>query len=264
MADIPQIGKISAIGSLAAHDEEPRRGPRDEDQPRPEPRTPEQIRDVAQVMGIPATELSEGVYEALKLVVAEMDKLRWELEIARKHEEYLYQLADTHPLMPILNRRAFHRELIKAAAHVKRTETPSSLLIIDVEEGRRAKLDDGFRARDAVMLKAAEIVRADVQPIDVLGGLGGDSLGVILNVMGEEAARQKGLRLAQLLGDDPAIRGGRGAPTRLAWGVCAIEPGEDAEEVLEKADGDLRAGGWRRDRPPPDPSGPQASGDDVG
>lgn len=264
MSDIPGDGKIASISALVAHGEGSRHWPRGGDQPRPELRTPEQIRDVAQVMGIPAADLSAGVCAALSLVMAEMDRLRWELEIAHKHEEYLYQLADTHPLMPVLNRRAFRRELIKAAAHVHRTETPSSLLIVDIDEGRRAKLDKGFGARDTVMLKAAEIVRADVQPFDVLGGLGGDSLGVILNVIDEEAARRKGHRLARLLGDDPTIRRGRRAPTKPAWGVCAIGPDEDAEDMLEKADGDLRAGEWRRYQPPPDPSAPQASGDDVG
>ena len=142
--------------------------------------------------------------------------------------------------MPVYNRRAFRRELTKAAAHVKRTETPSSLLILDIAEGRRAKMRDGARVRDAVMLRAAEIVKEDLDAIDVLGGLGGDSLGVILNVVAEDAAREKGCRLAGMLGGDPVIRQGQQSIPPLAWGAAAIGPGEDAEFLLDKADQDLR------------------------
>ncbi len=264
MIDVPEVGKITAIGPLAAHGEGPASWPRGEERSRPRERSPEQIKDVAQVMGFAGAELSDGVYQALSQLMAEMDKLRWELEIARRHDEYLYQLADSHPLMPVLNRRAFRRELSKAAAHVKRTETPSTLLVIDIEEGRQAKREDGAKARDAVMLRAAEIVKANLEPIDVIGGLGGDRLGIILKVIDERAARDTARRLARLLGEDPAIRRRRLTQPRRAWGASAIGPGEDAEDLLEKADMDLRAGAGYRRRTPPAASDSRGSGDDVG
>src|SRR5580658_8784911 len=74
------------------------------------------LRDVLAVGGIPETELTPNVVRALTALMAEVEQLRHELEDARSRIGYLEKLVDEDPLMPVVNRRAFLRELSRMMA----------------------------------------------------------------------------------------------------------------------------------------------------
>src|ERR1044071_4961864 len=70
-------------------------------------------------------------------LMAEVERLRREIAVARARIGELEARADIDPLLDILNRRGFERELKRALAYVKRYGTQASLMFIDL---------DGFKA----------------------------------------------------------------------------------------------------------------------
>ncbi len=75
--------------------------------------------DVATVMGIPEAELTPKVRQAIQQLMSEVYRLRQDLEEAKQRVGYLEQLADQDTLAPVLNRRAFIRELSSMAAYAE-------------------------------------------------------------------------------------------------------------------------------------------------
>src|SRR5262245_21278386 len=67
--------------------------------------------DTVDVLGIPPNEFTPKVQQAIMTLMAEVEKLRRELQQTQARIADLEQLADQDPLAPIANRRAFVREL---------------------------------------------------------------------------------------------------------------------------------------------------------
>ncbi len=72
---------------------------------------PQAVADVTSVLGIAEAEFSPKVRAAIMALMAEVEKLRRELEQSKRRISYLEELADQDTLAPIPNRRAFVREL---------------------------------------------------------------------------------------------------------------------------------------------------------
>src|SRR4029077_10721985 len=67
------------------------------------------------------------------LLRAKVERLKGELDEARARIAELELHADVDPLLDILNRRGFERELKRSLAYVKRYATPAALLYVDLD-----------------------------------------------------------------------------------------------------------------------------------
>src|SRR5262245_42285771 len=93
---------------------------------------PRSVADTTAIMGIPDDELTPKVRQAITALMAEVDRLRQDVERGLQRITYLEKLADEDALAPIANRRAFVRELARYIAFADRYGTPSSLIYFDV------------------------------------------------------------------------------------------------------------------------------------
>ena len=78
------------------------------------------VADVATFLGIPDSELTPKVRAGISRLIDEVDRLRRDLDTRDQRIAHLEQLADEDPLAPILNRRAFVRELGRTVAFAER------------------------------------------------------------------------------------------------------------------------------------------------
>ena len=221
MAEVPQLDRIAVVGSVDAHGGHSRRrhpSPR----PRPEARTERAIRDAASVMGIPRAELTPKVLEALTLILHEMDRIRWDLEVSRERESYLERLSDVHAFLPVLNRRAFVREIGKMAHHAIATETPSTLIYLDVTNLDEIKRQSGISARDDILRQITNFLVHGLREIDLIAELGGGDFGIILNIADEQAARDKAGKFANHLRSEQFEFDAKHFKLEIDWGVCAL------------------------------------------
>jgi len=159
-----------------------------------------------------------------------------QLERDFRLEQYLEQLADQDTLAPVLNRRAFIRELGRMAAFQERYGAAGAVLYFDVN-GLKAINDGlGHAAGDAVLKRVCEVLLRDTRASDVVGRLGGDEFGVILAQSGLEPAAAKAARLAQAIAAEEISWDGQPLKVTVAYGAHILASGQQADDALEAAD----------------------------
>jgi diguanylate cyclase (GGDEF)-like protein len=194
----------------------------------PKQRTPETNR-LLQELGLGRHDVSASALDALERLAALRDELAAKLAAAE-------ELADRDPLVHALNRRAFLRELHRTMSEVERYKTPAAVIYIDLD-GFKA-LNDGYghAAGDAVLTHVGRLLMDSVRESDVVGRLGGDEFGVILNRVGPEEARAKAQLLNERVNSSAIIHAGMAHRILASVGVHPIAVVEDPEVAIARAD----------------------------
>jgi len=193
-------------------------------------------RDAIAIGGIPAAELTPNVRRALETLMAEVEQLRTELEDARSRIGFLEKLVDEDPLVPVVNRRAFVRELTRMMAFAQRYGVPASIVYFDINGMKRINDTYGHAAGDAVLVTIAKVLLENVRTTDVVGRLGGDEMGVLLIQADQALADRKAGELATLIEERPTPWQGTSIHVTVACGAHAFVPGDTAGEIIEAAD----------------------------
>jgi diguanylate cyclase (GGDEF)-like protein len=173
---------------------------------------------------------------ALAMARAETELLRAELAATQRRLAELEVLADRDPLTPVLNRRAFLRELQRTLAYCERYETEASLAFFDMDGFKAVNDRFGHAAGDAALQWVAAVLAAHVRESDLVGRLGGDEFAVVLAHAGLETAEPKARQLASAVEADPVVFEGHAIPLRVSFGVRALAPGMTAAELIAEAD----------------------------
>ncbi len=194
------------------------------------------VQEVAAFLGIPEVELSANVRRGLDKLISEVDRLRRVGEAKDRRIQHLEQLADEDPLMPILNRRAFVRELNRMMAYAERYHVPSSVLYFDVNGMKAINDRYGHAAGDAALGHIADLLLDNVRSSDVVGRLGGDEFGVLLAQADETAATLKGQQLARLVAKTSFSFRGQTLSVDAAVGAFSFDGTGEATDILDRAD----------------------------
>lgn len=192
--------------------------------------------DQASIMGIPEAELTPKVRAAIGQLLEEVQNLRQELEQARRRVDHLEQLADQDTLTPVLNRRAFVRELSRVMAYSERYGAASAILFFDVDGLKLINDTHGHAAGDAALSHVAAVLMQQVRGSDIVGRLGGDEFGVILAQVDSQGAQTKASQLAEAIESQPVAWNGVSLSVGASVGVHSLLPGQEAQEALEAAD----------------------------
>ena len=192
--------------------------------------------DTTEILGIPESEFTPKVRDAIMKLMAEVDSLRRELQTSKKRIENLEKLADTDSLTPVPNRRAFVRELSRMMLFAERYSAPASVVFFDLDGLKQINDTHGHAAGDAAIIHVAEVLSANIRDSDFVGRLGGDEFGVILPYADEPAAAAKGSSLAQAVSAKPVDWKGTPLTVKVSFGAQAVTPGMDAAGALDAAD----------------------------
>jgi len=179
---------------------------------------------------------ASGLQAALDAARAEAAVLREEVLVLRRRLAEAELLADRDPLAPVLNRRAFLRELSRTLAYCERYEAVASLIFFDMDEFKAVNDSFGHAAGDAALQAVAVTLSEHVRESDVVGRLGGDEFAVILAQAGREPAEAKAADLKRRIEAEPAVHGGSAIPLRVTYGVRTFERGMEAAQMLAEAD----------------------------
>lgn len=186
--------------------------------------------------GVPDTELTPRVREALISLIEEVAALRKELSETRARMLELEEIADTDALLGAPNRRAFVRELSRVLALVERYGAPASLVFADLNNLKTINDSLGHPAGDAALAHVASVILANIRQSDSFGRLGGDEFGVILLQADQTVAMDKARALAEAVAASPVEWKGASFPAEISYGVVEIRKGWSVEEALETAD----------------------------
>jgi diguanylate cyclase (GGDEF)-like protein len=127
------------------------------------------------------------------LLLAEIERLKADLLDAQRKIEELEACTELDPLLDILNRRGFERELARSLSYVKRYGTKAALVFIDLDGFKAVNDQYGHAAGDALLKAVARQLTGHVRASDVVARLGGDEFAVLMwNVSGTQAVAKAG------------------------------------------------------------------------
>lgn len=172
-------------------------------------------------------------------LAADLDALRRENARLRAEVEKLKALADHDALVPVLNRRAFVRELQRAMAFCKRYGLPAAVLYLDLDGFKGVNDRHGHAVGDAALRRVAEILVENVRESDVVARLGGDEFAVLLQQADVAAAKAKAQTLSEHIQADPFEAAGERVALGGSFGVRAYADQETAEQWLAEADAQM-------------------------
>lgn len=192
--------------------------------------------DKTAFLGLTETDLTPAVQGAIKTLLTEVDDLRGEVSRLKGRLNEVEALADRDVLTPLLNRRAFVRELHRIGAFAARYGAPASLVYFDLDGFKSVNDRFGHAAGDAALREVADRLLANTRETDIVGRLGGDEFAVILVQADLETAQAKAETLRKVIEDVPVNLGDWSAPIRVSYGLRPVEPGSDPETALAEAD----------------------------
>ncbi|MCR5877978.1 GGDEF domain-containing protein [Phenylobacterium sp. J367] len=208
--------------------------------------------DATDFLGLTEADLTPQVQAAMGTLLTEIDDLRAEIARLKARLAETEGLADRDALTPVLNRRAFVRELSRIQTFVQRYGADASLVYFDLDGLKAVNDRFGHAAGDAALKAVAERLAAQVRESDIVGRLGGDEFAVILVQAEPATAEAKAQALATAVERLPVSFEGGQAQPRLTFGVSRIDPDLDPEALLAAADGAMyaRKRGGRSDSSP--------------
>jgi diguanylate cyclase (GGDEF)-like protein len=194
------------------------------------------VMPAASVLGIPEAEFTPRVRDAIMGLMSEVDSLRRELTQTRARLDEVEKTADQDGMLPLLNRRAFVRELTRYIAVTGRYNTPASLIYFDLNHLKQTNDTLGHAAGDAVLAHFADVLAAHVRDSDSVGRLGGDEFGVLLSHANQEQATRKADALAEALKASPTHWNGHTIPVSFAYGAFELKSGDNPDTAMARAD----------------------------
>ncbi|MEM1138319.1 MAG: GGDEF domain-containing protein [Pseudomonadota bacterium] len=173
---------------------------------------------------------------AIKTLQAEIHALHQDLREAKGQIHQLERMADRDALLPVLNRRAFMRELSRIISYVGRYDASACLIFVDLNDFKAVNDRFGHVAGDQALMRVADVLRSRIRESDVLGRLGGDEFGIILVNAGRDIAERKSAILRAMLTDEAVVYEGHSFTIDASFGVWPIDPAAEVESILARAD----------------------------
>jgi diguanylate cyclase (GGDEF)-like protein len=143
------------------------------------------------------------------------------------------------PLTGVLNRRGIAGVLRHEVAHARRTATPLSVLMVDVDRFKALNDTYGHRAGDTVLRHVARSLTDAVRLVDHVGRYGGDEFLVVLPEADPGAAATLAARLRSLRLPPLAVSAGQAVDVTVSIGVATLRRGESGDAVVQRADEEM-------------------------
>ncbi|MBS0535223.1 MAG: GGDEF domain-containing protein [Proteobacteria bacterium] len=169
-------------------------------------------------------------------LLAEVARLRRDLARAEQRIAELEARADVDPLLDILNRRGFERELTRSLAYLKRYGTGAALMFIDLDGFKPINDRYGHAAGDALLKAVAANLVKHVRASDVVARLGGDEFGVLMWNAGEAAMLAKAADLEAVISHARADYAGVELSVGASAGGVVLRDSASAAEIIDEAD----------------------------
>lgn len=182
---------------------------------------------MAQVAPFPGT-----IGDSIESLKEENDALRQEMRALEIRLGELERLADSDTLTPLLNRRAFLREVERCIARFERHGTPVVVMIADLDGLKAINDGAGHQAGDAVLMHVGYTLKTQLRTIDTVARIGGDEFGMILEELDLDAAEAKARSLAASVSEDTVD----GQPVSISIGYTLVAVDDTLDRIMARAD----------------------------
>jgi len=193
----------------------------------------ERFATMAEASGLALGQIDQRFLDLALAAVAEAER---RVQIQRERIAYLESLSVTDELTQVRNRRGFQGELTRALAEAARADKGGVVLLIDLDGFKAINDVHGHAAGDFVLRTVAGWLDGHVRPGDTVARLGGDEFAVLMPQTGAENGTARAAELDRQLNRLTARWSGLKLPIRGSVGVAVFDPGDNADEVMARAD----------------------------
>jgi diguanylate cyclase (GGDEF)-like protein len=172
-------------------------------------------------------------------LIDEISRLRAHVAQLEARVGELDQLAHQDALVDLPNRRGFMRELERLVDQAKRYGEPSAMLFVDLDGLKMINDTFGHKAGDGSLIQVSELLVGGVRRSDVVARIGGDEFGILLAHADEANAHETAARLTDLICDCEFKHDGDALPLSVAIGVAMIDPADEPETIMARADEEM-------------------------
>jgi diguanylate cyclase (GGDEF)-like protein len=183
--------------------------------------------DVAQGQSI-----AFGVHSSAYVLVA----IGFLASVLIEYQQHLSHLAKEDPLTRLLNRRGLEDALYISLAQAARHETPTSALMIDIDNFKQVNDTFGHEMGDQVIRQVADFLERLSRNTDVVARTGGEEYLVVLPDTGLDAARVLAERIRSSIGDHPLVVQEQRIPITVSIGAACVEGEVNIDELNQEAD----------------------------
>lgn len=161
----------------------------------------------------------------------------------QKHAEgELRRLATTDVLTGLSNRRHFLERAAQELGRVRRYDTPSAFIMLDIDHFKRINDTWGHATGDDVLRRMALVLGAAVRETDLVGRLGGEEFGVLLPETGLEPALALAERLREAVTEEEVPVEGERLRFSASFGVTLLHADDETVDMpMARADAALYA-----------------------
>jgi len=185
-------------------------------------------------------DLPADVQAAVDQLASENAMLRASRAAMQERVDELEESTERDALTPLPNRRYFLRALERTVSKVDRHGTEAALLFIDLDDLKGINARHGQVTGDAVLIHVAKTLSGLIRSSDLLARVGGDEFGLILDHLDHNSAIDTAERIGRYIAQTPLDRGDGEIHVAASIGVAGIMAGDRVEEILVRADHNLR------------------------
>lgn len=167
--------------------------------------------------------------------------LQAELAAANAKVAELESKIESDPLLDILNRRGFERELKRALHCVRRYHSSNAVIFVDLDNFKAINDRHGHLAGDNVLKRVAAAIIGVLRASDIVARFGGDEFAILLWNLSEDSARAKAAALENLIAALDIVGPGQSIAIGASAGVTMLGEVDQPADVMARADANMYA-----------------------
>jgi diguanylate cyclase (GGDEF)-like protein len=164
-----------------------------------------------------------------------------ENNIELEYMQHILSLASVDSLTGLYNKRHFDEVFGKEVARAEQTNTPCSLIVLDIDHFKKINDAFGHPAGDAVLKHVAGVVKSQIRPMDTLCRVGGEEFALVLPQTPHALAVQAAELIRSAVESAVCEVAGTPIAATLSLGVAQLTVGEIPERLYQRADERLYA-----------------------
>jgi diguanylate cyclase (GGDEF)-like protein len=168
-----------------------------------------------------------------------LQELETELAAARKQVAELESKIESDPLLGILNRRGFERELKRGLHHADRYGSSCAVVFIDLDNFKTINDRFGHLVGDNVLKFVAAALTRVLRASDAVARFGGDEFAILLWNLSELSACTKALALESIVAGLHITCAGERLSIGASAGVTMLRSNDQIADVIARADANM-------------------------
>jgi diguanylate cyclase (GGDEF)-like protein len=165
-----------------------------------------------------------------------LGELEAELAAANTKVAELESKIESDPLLDILNRRGFERELKRALGYAQRYQSRNAVVFIDLDDFKAINDRYGHLAGDTVLKTVTAAITRELRASDVVARFGGDEFAILLWNLSEPSARAKAVAFEEVIASLEIHHSGESFSIGASAGAAMLTETDQLADVISRAD----------------------------